>query len=82
MTLYLGPPVAVLLQLDNIADFTIPRLLKGTILVKSKMVAIPEFLRGKDGKLRGKLGFRWVTYRTGPLYTPAFVITDQKSQGK
>ncbi|EAQ83552.1 predicted protein [Chaetomium globosum CBS 148.51] len=30
----------------------------------------------------GKPGFRWVTHRTGPLCTPAFAMTDQKSQGK
>ncbi|KAK8118347.1 uncharacterized protein PG998_002973 [Apiospora kogelbergensis] len=31
---------------------------------------------------RGKPGFQWVTHRTGPLCTPAFAMTDQKSQGK
>lgn len=82
VTLHLGPPAAVLLQSDDIADLTIPGLPKGTILVKSKTVAIPESLRGKDGRSRGKPGFRWVTYRTGPLCTPAFAMTDQKSQGK
>ena len=82
VTLHLGPPVAVLLQSDDIADLAIPGLPKGTILVKSKTVAIPEFLRGKDGRSRGKPGFRWVTHRTGPLCTPAFAMTDQKSQGK
>jgi hypothetical protein len=30
----------------------------------------------------GKPGFDRVTYRTGPLCTPAFAMTDQKSQGK
>ncbi|KAK7928472.1 hypothetical protein PG985_005470 [Apiospora marii] len=40
-------------------------------------------MRGKGGpRSRGKPGFRWVTHRTGPLCTPAFAMTDQKSQGK
>ncbi len=43
---------------------------------------IPDPMRGKDPRLRGKPGFRWVTHRTGPLCTPAFAMTDQKSQGK
>ena len=80
--LYLGPPVAVLLQSDDIANLTIPGLPKGTILIKSKTVAIPEPIRYGSSRLRGKLGFNRVTYRTGPLYIPAFAITDQKSQGK
>ena len=39
-------------------------------------------MRGKGTRSRGKLGFEFVTYRTGPLCTPAFAMTDQKSQGK
>ncbi|KAK3358124.1 hypothetical protein B0T25DRAFT_590134 [Lasiosphaeria hispida] len=31
---------------------------------------------------RGKSGFKGVTYRTGPLYMPTFMMIDQKSQGK
>ena len=82
VTLHLGPPVAVLLQSDNITNLAIPRLPKGTILIKSKTVAILKSLRGKDSRSKGKPSFKWVTHRTGPLYTPAFAITDQKSQGK
>ncbi|EAQ84295.1 predicted protein [Chaetomium globosum CBS 148.51] len=83
VTLHLGPPVAVLLQSDDSAGLAIPGLPNGTILIKSKTVAIPEPNAGQrrqDG--RGKPGFRWVTHRTGPLCTPAFAMTDQKSQGK
>ncbi|KAL2127505.1 hypothetical protein VTI74DRAFT_10628 [Chaetomium olivicolor] len=39
-------------------------------------------MRGKTARSRGKPGFGWVTDRTGPLSTPAFAMTDQKSQGK
>ncbi|EAQ85212.1 hypothetical protein CHGG_09226 [Chaetomium globosum CBS 148.51] len=56
--------------------------LNGTILIKSKTVAIPSQMRGKESRWRGKPGFRWVTHRTGPLCTPTFAMTDQKSQGK
>ena len=45
-------------------------------------MAIPEAMRSKGTKWRGKPGFEWVTHRTGPLCTPAFAMTDQKSQGK
>ena len=45
-TLYLGPPVAVLLQSDDIADLVIPGLPVRTILLKSKMVAVPSAMRG------------------------------------
>lgn len=79
ITLHLGPPVAVLLQSDEIANLGIPGLPNGMILIKSKTVAIPDFMRGKGPRSRGKLEFRWVTYRTGPLCTPAFAMTDQKS---
>jgi hypothetical protein len=82
VTLHLGPPAAVLLQSDDIADLTIPGLPPGMILLKSKTVAIPESMRGKKTRSRGKPGFEWVTHRTGPLCTPAFAMTDQKSQGK
>jgi hypothetical protein len=81
-TLHLAPPAAVLLQSDDIADLTIPGLPSGTILIKSKTVAIPDAMRGKAPRSRGKPGFKWVTHRTGPLCTPAFAMTDQKSQGK
>ena len=79
VTFYLRPPAAVLLQLDDIADLAIPGLPKGTILIKSKTVAIPESMRGKGNRSRGKPGFKWVTHRTGPLCTLVFVMTDQKS---
>ena len=82
VTLHLGPPAAVLLQSDEIADLAIPGLPNGMILIKSKTVAIPDSMRGKGPRSRGKPGFRWVTHRTGPLCTPAFAMTDQKSQGK
>ncbi|EAQ92071.1 hypothetical protein CHGG_00306 [Chaetomium globosum CBS 148.51] len=82
VTLHLGPPVAVLLQSDDSAGLAIPGLPNGTILIKSKTVAIPSQMRGKEGRWRGKPGFRWVTHRTGLLCTPAFAMTDQKSQGK
>jgi len=82
VTLHLGPPAAVLLQSDDIADLAIPGLPSGTILIKSKTVAIPGHMRGKTPRSRGKPGFRWVTHRTGPLCTPAFAMTDQKSQGR
>jgi hypothetical protein len=75
-TLRLAPLIAVLLQLDDIVDLAIPGLPQGTILIKSKTVAIPESMRGKKTKSRGKLGFEQVTYRTGPLCTLAFVMTD------
>jgi hypothetical protein len=81
-TLHLGPPVAVLLQSDDSAGLAIPGLPNGMILIKSKTVAVPAHMRGKDARSRGKPGFRWVTHRTGPLCTPAFAMTDQKSQGK
>ncbi|AEO59421.1 hypothetical protein MYCTH_2307709 [Thermothelomyces thermophilus ATCC 42464] len=81
-TLHLGPPVAVLLESDDSAGLAIPGLPNGTILIKSKTVAIPNAMRGKEARSRGKPGFRWVTHRTGPLCTPAFAMTDQKSQGK
>ena len=83
VTFHLGPPLAVLLQSDAIGDVAIPGLPPGTILLGSKTVAIPDAMRGKGGpRSRGKPGFRWVTHRTGPLCTPAFAMTDQKSQGK
>ncbi|EAQ88598.1 predicted protein [Chaetomium globosum CBS 148.51] len=82
VTLHLGPPVAVLLQSDDSAGLAIPGLPNGTILIKSKTVAIPSQMRGKETRWRGKPGFRRVTHRTGPLCTPAFAMTDQKSQGK
>jgi ATP-dependent DNA helicase PIF1 len=82
VTLHLGPPVAVLLQSDDSAGLAIPGLPNGTILIRSKTVAIPSQMQGKEGRSRGKPGFRWVTHRTGPLCTPAFAMTDQKSQGK
>jgi ATP-dependent DNA helicase PIF1 len=81
-TLHLGPPMAVLLESDDSAGVAIPGLPNGTILIKSKTVAIPNAMRGKEARSRGKAGFRWVTHRTGPLCTPAFAMTDQKSQGK
>ncbi|EAQ92510.1 hypothetical protein CHGG_00745 [Chaetomium globosum CBS 148.51] len=82
VTLHLGPPVAVLLQSDDSAGLAILGLPNGTILIKSKTVAIPSQMRGKEGRWRGKPGFRRVTHRTGPFCTPAFAMTDQKSQGK
>jgi hypothetical protein len=82
VTLHLEPPLAVLLQSDASAGLAIPGLPNGTILIKSKTVAVPNHMRGKETKSRGKPGFRWVTHRTGPLCTPAFAMTDQKSQGK
>jgi hypothetical protein len=83
LTLRLGPPVAVLLQSDDSAGLAIFGLPNGTVLIKCMTVAIPSHLRGKEARSRGKPGFRWVTHRTGPLCTPpAFVMTDQKSQGK
>jgi ATP-dependent DNA helicase PIF1 len=82
VTLHLGPPTAVLIQSDDIADLVILGLPKGTILIKSKTVAVPDSMRGRGGGSRGKAGFERVTHRTGPLYTSAFAMTDQKSQGK
>ncbi|EAQ86297.1 hypothetical protein CHGG_07550 [Chaetomium globosum CBS 148.51] len=55
--LHLGPPVAVLLQSDDSAGLAIPGLPNGTILIKSKTVAIPSQMRGKEGRWRGKPGF-------------------------
>jgi len=81
VTFHLGPPLAVLLQSDAIADLAIPGLPPGTMLLPSKTVAIPEAMRGKGGpRSRGKPGFRWVTHRTGPLCTPAFAMTDYIDQ--
>jgi len=74
--LHLAPPVAVLLQLDDIANLVILGLPKGMILIKSKTVAIPKPIRGGSSRLIGKLGFDWVTYKIGPLYTPTFAITN------
>jgi ATP-dependent DNA helicase PIF1 len=74
--------LSVLLQSDDSAGLAIRGLPNGTILIKSKTVAIPSQMRGKEARSRGKAGFRWVTHRTGPLCTPAFAMTDQKSQGK
>jgi hypothetical protein len=82
VTLHLGPPVAILLQSDDSAGLAIPGLPNGTIPIKSTTVAVPNQMRGKEARSRGKPGFRWVTHRTGPLCTPAFAMTDQKSQGK
>jgi hypothetical protein len=76
VTLHLGPPVAILLESDDSAGLVVPGLPNGTILIKSKTVAVPNHIRGREARSRGKLGFRWVTYRTGPLYTPAFAMTD------
>jgi hypothetical protein len=67
---------------DASAGLAIPGLPNGTILIKNKTVAVPNHMRGKETRSRGKPGFRWVTHRTGPLCTPAFAMTDQKSQGK
>ena len=36
VTLHLGPPAAVLLQSDDMADLAAPGLPKGTMLIKSK----------------------------------------------
>jgi hypothetical protein len=82
VTLHLGPPMGVLLESDDSAGLAIPGLPNGTILIKSKTVAVPAHMRGKEARSRGKPGFRWVTHRTGPQCTPAFAMTDQKSQGK
>ncbi len=82
VTLHLGPPVAVLLQSEDSAGLAIPGLPNGTILIKSTTVAVPAHMRGKEPRARGRPGFRRVTHRTGPLCTPAFAMTDQKSQGK
>ncbi|KAF6528270.1 hypothetical protein HZS61_008572 [Fusarium oxysporum f. sp. conglutinans] len=82
VTLHLGPPAAVLLQSDDIADLAVPGLPKGTLLIKSKTVVIPDSMRGKNSRSRSKPGFQLVTHRTGPLCTLAFAMTDQKSQGK
>jgi hypothetical protein len=82
VTLHLGPPAAILLQSDDIADVAIPGLPNGTVLIRSQTVAIPESMRGRGPQPRGKPGFARVTHRTGPLCTPAFAMTDQKSQGK
>lgn len=79
-TLHLAPPAAVLLQSDDIADLAIPGLPQGTILIKSKMVPIPDALRGKRPRSRSKPGFNGVTHRTGPLCTPAFAMTDQRAR--
>jgi hypothetical protein len=49
-TLHLGPPVAVLLQSDDSAGLAIPGLPNGMILIKSKRVAVPAHMRGKDAK--------------------------------
>ncbi|KAH8645343.1 hypothetical protein BX600DRAFT_485118 [Xylariales sp. PMI_506] len=81
VTLHLGPPAAVLVQSDEIAGISIPGLPPGTLLLKSKPVPVPATLRG-TGARAPKPGFRWVTYRIGPWCTPAFAMTDQKSQGK
>jgi hypothetical protein len=69
VTLHLGPPVAVLLQSSDTAGLqssdttglAIPGLPNGTILIKSKTVAVPNHMRGKEARSRGKPGFRWVT---------------------
>ncbi|EAQ93239.1 predicted protein [Chaetomium globosum CBS 148.51] len=61
VTLHLGPLVAVLLQSDDSAGPAIPGLPNGTILIKSKTVAIPSQMRGKEGRWRGKPGFRWLS---------------------
>ncbi|KAL6406058.1 hypothetical protein AUP68_10619 [Ilyonectria robusta] len=82
VTLHLAPPAAILLQSDDIADLEVPGLPKGTILIKSKTVVIPDSMRRGNPSSRSKAGFRLVTHRTGPLCTPAFAMTDQKSQGK
>ena len=80
---HLGPPLAVLLQSDAIAELAIPGLPPGTVMLRSQTVALPEAMRGKGGpRSSGKPGFQEVTHRTGPLCTPAFAVTDQKSQGK
>lgn len=65
-TLHLGPPAGVLLQSSETANISIPGLPQGTILLRSKTVAIPDAMRGKDRRPRGKPGLRWVTHRTGP----------------
>ncbi|KAK8052650.1 hypothetical protein PG996_011951 [Apiospora saccharicola] len=81
VTFHLGPPLAVLLQSDAIADLAIPGLPPGTALLRSQTVAIPEPMRGRGGpQSRGKPGFQGVTRRTGPPCTPTFAMTDQKSQ--
>ena len=77
-----GPPVAVLLQSNDIADLANPGLVYGTILIKSRTVAIPDSTRGSGARSLGKAGFERPNHRTGPLCTPAFAIADQKSQGK
>ena len=74
VTLHLGPLAAVLLQLGDIANLTIPGLPKGTILIKSKTVTIPKHIHQGIGKSKGKLGFNQVTHKIGPLYERAVVI--------
>ena len=44
----MGAPAAVLLQSDDIAELAVPGLPKGTILIQSKAVAIPNVMRGKE----------------------------------
>ncbi|EAQ89279.1 predicted protein [Chaetomium globosum CBS 148.51] len=43
---------------EDPGDLAIPGLPNGTILIKSKTVAIPSQMRGKEGRWRGKPGFR------------------------
>jgi hypothetical protein len=47
VTLYLGPPVAVLLQSDGNAGLAIPGLPNGMILIKSKTVAVPAHMQAR-----------------------------------
>ena len=64
----------------DVMDRLIDRAEQGhrTVLIKSMPVTIPDSMRGRGLGARGKP----VTHRTGPLCTPAFAMTDQKSQGK
>ncbi|EAQ84524.1 predicted protein [Chaetomium globosum CBS 148.51] len=84
VTLHLGPPVAVLLESDDSAGLAIPGLPNGTILIKEQDGRHPRAqMRGKERQMEGQARFSGGSpTERGPLCTPAFAMTDQKSQGK
>ncbi|KAI8711065.1 hypothetical protein NCS52_01481800 [Fusarium sp. LHS14.1] len=75
ITVYFGPPLAILLESPETKDLTIPALPTGTVLIRPITYTLDpahsqyRFLSGK-------------CIRRGLPVVPAFVLTDYKAQGK
>jgi hypothetical protein len=76
ITIHFGPPIALILQLEETRHLTIPGIPEGTILLKEIGIAILK---------PTLLSFQFLSSpcrRSGLPCTPAFALTDYKSQGR